>query len=590
MPSSGNSVDRMKHLLSSGEHSDVHFLVGYGDAQEVLPAHQLVLRNASEVFDAMFRFDSKNEQAVNASANCPAVVEVPDVEPAAFKVMLSFVYADDLSELNGDNAMEVLYAAKKYNIPGLFGAPLQIPISELRNIFMAYAQALLFELDDFVSECLWYICQNAARLFKSTDFLQIDQEMLCYFFERDQLLISNEFELWKAALRWADEKCRQNGVECSPENLRAVLGPALFKIHLPNIHEADFSKYVVPYGILTMEEVISVYQFNAQPFLYFRGVSKQLYSLKFPSHGRISGWNIAKRNRRGTLAFEIENLAEFSGKNVGSSRFSDVVYINGLAWRIEAEVRKKTEGTTDVKCLGIYLRCDTKEGEHWPCVCSATFRIVSKKSKATNSIGTRCDCVFNNLRIFGFGNFITFAELMDPKNGFYEKNVDKVTLAIDVTLNDEKTQEKFISDPNKSGETLSMEIDNLSEFEREVIGSERRSETWHIKGFSWKTLAKIEKKNENTDEKWLSFYILCNAPKEDKNWSCKCSAIFQIMSQKSGMDDYKKELASEETFNNKAISRGFPNFISFAELMDPSKGLYNQNEDKVKLAIDVTVK
>ncbi|KAL3117638.1 hypothetical protein niasHT_004303 [Heterodera trifolii] len=382
MPSSGNSVDRMKHLLSSGEHSDVHFLVGYGDAQEVLPAHQIVLRNASEVFDAMFRFDSKNEQAGNAYANCPAVVEVPDVEPAAFKVMLSFVYADDLSELNGDNAMEVLYAAKKYNIPGLIGPPLQIPISELRNIFMAYAQALLFELEDFVSQCL-----------------------------------------------------------------RHFIGPTK---------------------------------------------------------------NAAKKVLNAHRKIFVPSSARHCSKYI----------------------------------------------------CQISTKLISQNT----------------------------SELMDPKNGFYKKNDDKVTLAIDVTVNDEKTEEQLIADPNKSNGTLSMEIGNLLEFEREVIGSERRSEMWQIKGFSWKILAKIEKQYENADEKWLSFYILCNAQKADKNWSCKWSATFQIMSQKSGMEDYKKQIANEETFNNKAISRGFPNFISFAELLDPSKGLYNQNEDKVKLAIDVTVK
>jgi hypothetical protein len=38
------------------------------------------------------------------------VVEIPDVEAEAFKVMLSFIYIDDLSGLNGDNAMAVLYA------------------------------------------------------------------------------------------------------------------------------------------------------------------------------------------------------------------------------------------------------------------------------------------------------------------------------------------------------------------------------------------------------------------------------------------------------------------------------------------------
>ncbi|KAL3105481.1 hypothetical protein niasHT_030349 [Heterodera trifolii] len=74
-------------------------------------------------FSAMFRFDSQN----NASANCP-VVEVPDVGAAAFKVMLSFIYTEDLNELNGDNAMAVLYAAKKYNIHGPVRPSLQIPI------------------------------------------------------------------------------------------------------------------------------------------------------------------------------------------------------------------------------------------------------------------------------------------------------------------------------------------------------------------------------------------------------------------------------------------------------------------------------
>ncbi|KAL3087500.1 hypothetical protein niasHS_008316 [Heterodera schachtii] len=77
---------------------------------KLLPAHKLILKNASEVFAAMFRFDAKKERAENVYANCPNEVEIPDVEAAAFKVMLNFIYADDLSELNGDNAMAVLYA------------------------------------------------------------------------------------------------------------------------------------------------------------------------------------------------------------------------------------------------------------------------------------------------------------------------------------------------------------------------------------------------------------------------------------------------------------------------------------------------
>ncbi|KAL3122969.1 hypothetical protein niasHT_009747 [Heterodera trifolii] len=86
----------------------------------------------------MFRYDAKT--------NCP--VEVTDVEAAAFKVMLSFIYLSELAELNGDNAMAVLYAVQ-HPWPGRPGPSLQVLISSLRNVFLAYAQASLFDLKDF---------------------------------------------------------------------------------------------------------------------------------------------------------------------------------------------------------------------------------------------------------------------------------------------------------------------------------------------------------------------------------------------------------------------------------------------------------
>ncbi|KAL3071141.1 hypothetical protein niasHT_033121 [Heterodera trifolii] len=69
------------------EHSDVHFLVGDGDEKKLFPVHKFILKLASDVFEARFRFDSTNEREI-VSANCP-IVEVPDVEPTAFKLMLS---------------------------------------------------------------------------------------------------------------------------------------------------------------------------------------------------------------------------------------------------------------------------------------------------------------------------------------------------------------------------------------------------------------------------------------------------------------------------------------------------------------------
>ncbi|KAL3085767.1 hypothetical protein niasHS_009516 [Heterodera schachtii] len=420
----------VKHLLSTGKDADVYFLVGDGDAKELLPTHKMILKHASEVFAAMFRFDAKNVKAEFA-------VEVTDVEAAAFKVMLSFIYADDLSELNGDNAMAVLYAENTISL--IWSMHLcNFPISELRNVFFLYAQALLFELEDFASKCLSYICQNAAQLFGSDDFLKIDQKMLCVLLDRNHLTLGNEFEIWKAALRWADEKCRQSGIECSSGNRRSILGPALFKIRFPNIHDEDFAKCVVPSGVLTMEELFGIYQFNYHPYLFFRGVP-ELCSLKFPSHGRIFNWNKAKDNKRGTLALEIEKMSKFAQKTIGSECKSETVHIGGFPWKIWAIIEKKNESTDkNEKWLCFALLCDApKEDKNWSCKCSTNYRIVSQKSGVQDfKIGefTNEDTFNIEVNCWGYVNFISFAELLNPNKGFYNKSEDKVTLAIDVIV------------------------------------------------------------------------------------------------------------------------------------------------------------
>ncbi|KAL3116856.1 hypothetical protein niasHT_003380 [Heterodera trifolii] len=478
-------VERMKHLLRTGEHADVYFLL--------VPAHKLILRSASEVFEAMFRFDAKKEKAEFASANCP--VEVPDVEAAAFKVMLSFIYTEELSELNGDNSMGVLYAAKKYNIPGLFNPCLDVPVSELRNVFLAYAQACLFDLKDFAHDCLIFIDKNVETLIKSEEFLQIDQKLLCQILERDELQI--------------------------PENRRQMLGPALLKIRFPLFSKEEFLKKIVPSQVLTAEEKIGVYQLLPTDF------SRKLFSFILPieiseSLANLDIWDNFDEHRR----------------NVGiCKRTNEKLQIQGFLDGVE------------------------------------------------NSVGKFYDHVFNTKQ-HGYGFNFEFAELMEPSKGFYDQNGDKITVTIDFTVGEAKA-DKSIYDSSKSHETLFMDIEKMSEFAREIILSERKSESvTYINELSWKILAKISQRTESNDnnEKWLGISLQCAAPKEDINWSCKCSAIVRIVSQKCDVADFKLEL-NGDVFDNKMNNWGFFHFISFAELMDPEKGFYDQSEDKCIVSV-----
>ncbi|KAL3105165.1 hypothetical protein niasHT_028837 [Heterodera trifolii] len=492
-----------------------------------------------------------------STASAESAVEVPDVEPTAFRVMLSFIYSDDLNELDGDNAMALLYAAKKYGIDRLFTPCLDIPISKLSNVFLAFAQARLFDLEDFSNQCLHYICQNAGELFESEEFLQIDQNLLGEIFERDQLVISNEFELWKAALRWADEKCRQNAIECSAENRRAALGPALFKIRFPLIPSDAFVKQIVLSGVLTNDEFVGVYQFHCHPNLH---PMPRLFPLKFSCHGRISDCNIAKGNR-GTLALEIKKFSKFARKEVGSSRESKTeVSIKGLPWKILAEIRTKEKRTE--KCLALFLWSE-KEKPNWSCKCSATLRIVSQKNGAKDLAGKFNDRLLNNKNPgLGFANFIAFAELMDPCKGFYDENENKVIVAIDVIV-EEENKAKFDSNPNKSSGKIEMEIDKLSEFAQEILFSERVSETVFVKGIPWKIVPR----------------------KKTRIGAANVRQPLELFHKRA-----KQQLVlRKEVFSTKTKCGGFDTFITFADLMDPSKGFYDSEEDKVTFAIDFTV-
>ncbi|KAL3090682.1 hypothetical protein niasHS_004474 [Heterodera schachtii] len=393
-PRHGTFLCKTNKYASVAQWSDAHGL-GF----RIVTAHRAILSSASDVFEAMFRYDEGQ-------------IEVTDIEIEAFKAMLTFIYSKHFNGLDANNLLEVLKAADKYNITGLVKECANFPIEKLPNVFVAFEQALLLNMEDKFST------ENIGKIL------------------RDELR-SSEIELWNAALRWSDEQCRQKGIECSAENR-------------------------VPTDVLTIEEEISIYQhYSHQNLCDVPG----LFPSKFPTQQRYK-----------TIEMEIEKVSEFALEAVGSYRFSNAVEIGGFSWKILAEIRSKDE--SNEKWLGFFLYNDGSKKENLSCKSSPTFRIVSQKNGTEDLIGKFKEHIFKdlNLNCFGFPNSISFAELLDPSKGFYNKDEDKVKLAIDVFVDEPKT-EQFISDPNKSNGTISMEIEKLSEFAREIYKSERKSET-----------------------------------------------------------------------------------------------------------------
>jgi len=84
VPPPSNLASHLGHLLDCSLGTDVSFIVG----SETFPAHRAVLAARSPVFSAELF-------GPMADATMPSIT-LQDIHPAAFKVMLRFMYTDAL--------------------------------------------------------------------------------------------------------------------------------------------------------------------------------------------------------------------------------------------------------------------------------------------------------------------------------------------------------------------------------------------------------------------------------------------------------------------------------------------------------------
>ncbi|KAL3111701.1 hypothetical protein niasHT_012797 [Heterodera trifolii] len=423
-------ANRMKRLLSTGEDADIQFLVGKDDNKELLLAHKTILKLASEVFAEMFCCDdTEDENAAWEVINSSPIV-VTDVEVVPFKIMLSYIYTDQSDGMNGDNAIAVLHAAKKYRINGLVMQCTNFPLSQLSDVFFAFTQAKLLGEEQFIIRCLNYIDHNAVTLYEQSEaFLKIDQKLLCEIFARDQLKVFGELDIWNAALRWADEKCRQNGIECSGDNRRSVLGPALFKIRFPLIPKGEFSEKIVPSGVLTKDEMFAV--------LLYHSSREIATDCQAPSELKFA---TTKRNYicKQTLLAKIKQFSAVAGSTQAiccQPIDGAVVDIKGIRWQLAYSLHPTLQQNKKDGFFTLSLRSDKSErAGDWKCDCWTVTRTVTEQKMGNDYLG-----LLNTYDIFRYRNsqhsilnfFLEIEKLMDPANGWYNAEEDTLTIATD---------------------------------------------------------------------------------------------------------------------------------------------------------------
>ncbi|XP_065332140.1 BTB/POZ domain-containing protein 6-B isoform X1 [Cloeon dipterum] len=246
--------------------ADVHFLVG--SPVQSIPAHKYVLATGSSVFYAMF-FGGLAEES--------AEIEVPDVEPQAFLTMLRYLYCDEI-QLEADTVLATLYVAKKYMVPHLAKACVSYLETSLtaKNACLLLSQSRLFEEPELMQRCWEVIDAQAEMALHSEGFVDIDLNTLESVLSRETLNCK-ETALFEAAISWARAECQRREIDPTAQNVRGVLGKALFLVRIPTMALDEFANKAAQSGVLTLKETIDI-------FLHFTADIKP--TLSYPTKAR----------------------------------------------------------------------------------------------------------------------------------------------------------------------------------------------------------------------------------------------------------------------------------------------------------------
>ncbi|TSV02074.1 BTB/POZ domain-containing protein 6 [Bagarius yarrelli] len=256
--------DRNAVMFNNEHMADVHFIVGRPGETRKVPAHKYVLAVGSSVFSAMFYGDL---------AEGEHEIQIPDVEPAAFLILLKYLYIDEI-ELEAETVIGALYAAKKYLVSALVRACVSFLEARLEvgNAFALLSHSCALDESGLAQSCWRVIDAQAELALRSEGFLQLDSSTLGNVLRRDSLN-ANESAVLQAALAWAEAECARRGTSPSALNKRAVLGEALHLLRLPAMTLAEFANGVAQFDFLTPQETRDI-------FLWFTAAEKP--SLDFP--------------------------------------------------------------------------------------------------------------------------------------------------------------------------------------------------------------------------------------------------------------------------------------------------------------------
>ncbi|GIY23060.1 protein roadkill [Caerostris darwini] len=134
------------------------------------PAHKRILCCRSPIFRALF----------NASLSVPVKEEIDIIgmHPVTLNKFLLFLYSAKLDDLQWDEAIQLLHAAKKYQVPSLQVECCTFMKSHLSisNVCDAFDEAFKYQNTELKTACEDFTIKNAVKVFASKEWKEFSEK------------------------------------------------------------------------------------------------------------------------------------------------------------------------------------------------------------------------------------------------------------------------------------------------------------------------------------------------------------------------------------------------------------------------------
>uniref|UniRef100_U9UI17 Btb/poz domain-containing protein 19-like n=1 Tax=Rhizophagus irregularis (strain DAOM 181602 / DAOM 197198 / MUCL 43194) TaxID=747089 RepID=U9UI17_RHIID len=194
-------------LLNDADDFDVIIQVGENDNINEFRAHSVILRARSAYFKSALSTEwvTKKDGMLHYNK--------PNITPIVFDIILKYIYTGELDLENhlDKDIFELLITSDELLLEELFEPVQEYLIKNhttwiqenFDHIFHTVFELLVCEiLQDF---CLNIICAKPQLLFNSKNFLSLDEDILHYLLERNDLQI-NEIDVWDCLIKWGIEQ------------------------------------------------------------------------------------------------------------------------------------------------------------------------------------------------------------------------------------------------------------------------------------------------------------------------------------------------------------------------------------------------